>query len=272
MQIRSLQNNRVKNVVKLNSRRHRDAQQHTVVEGVREVQQALAAGMVPAEIYICPPLLNDAELDQTLQQVAQQHTIPHYEVTPDIFAKIAYRGDSGGVVMIVPYFARTLETLPVSKRPFLVVIEGGQKPGNIGAILRSADGAGVDGLVLCESSKEVSGTDIHNPNVVRASLGAVFTVPVAMADSAAVISWLQQQQIQIVATTPAATQRYTAVDMTQPTALVMGSEAWGLSSQWLHTADQQVVIPMLGTVDSLNLSVSAALLMYEAIRQRQLTH
>jgi TrmH family RNA methyltransferase len=142
------------------------------------------------------------------------------------------------------------------------VVEAAEKPGNVGAILRTADAAGVQGVIVC------GGADLHNPNVVRASLGTIFTVPVAEATTAETLAWLHSHGVQIVATTPAATLRYTAADLTAPTAIVVGSEAEGLSAAWLDAADVCVYIPMHGEADSLNLSASTAILLYEVVRQR----
>lgn len=268
----SLQNARVKNVVKLRSRRQRDEQQQTAVEGIREVKQALAAGLVPTEIFVCPEIVAAESdggwlLDRCAHLVERGNTAV-FTVTRDIFAKIAVRGSSGGILAVVPYFAKTLANLVLRRQPFIVIIVGGEKPGNIGAILRTADGAGVDALILCPEPNQ-PGTDIHNPNVVRASLGAVFTIPVVMAEAGELRAWLRQHQIQMAAATPAANQTHTAVDLRGPIALVLGSEAQGLSSSWLAAANTHVAIPMYGRIDSLNLSVSAALLMYEVVRQRQ---
>jgi TrmH family RNA methyltransferase len=298
--ITSLQNPHIKDVVRLANRRHRDEARQTVVEGVREVAQALRSGVVPVEAYLCPELL---EVSQTAAEVAttgeaadltrivRQWTAGAqtsvYEVTPAVFAKMAYRSESGGILLVVPYRQTSLDKLPRTPNPFLVVVVEAEKPGNLGAILRTADAAGVDGLILpqgrietgdleigrwsdWEISQSEHGTDIHNPNVIRASLGAYFTVPVAVAPAEEVIAWLGTQGIAIVATTPAVETLYTAVDMTGPVAIVMGSEAHGLSQAWLEAADALVRIPMFGKVDSLNLSAATALLLYEVVRQRTL--
>lgn len=272
MQITSPQNNRIKNVVKLNDRRHRDSVRLTVVEGVREVNHALQNQVIPQEAYICPPLLDGAEAHQSAQllyQLAENGRIQLFEVTPDVYAKMAYREESGGLLLVIPYFTYTLETLPLSPMPFLVIIAGAEKPGNLGAILRTADAAGVDGVILTTNNTQ-TGTDIYNPNTVRASLGALFTVPVAAATEQETISWLKAHQITMVATTPAAQTPYTAVSFTTPVAIIMGSESQGLSSNWLTIATQQVFIPMYGKVDSLNLSTATAILLYEVVRQRKL--
>ena len=270
MQISSFQNKRIKNLVKLRQRRHRENQQLTVVEGLREVSLALERQIVPTEAYFCPALASDDQQTALLaafEALASQGRTDCFEVTPEIYAKIAYRGESGGLLLVVPYFHCSLDALPIRQPAFLAVIENIEKPGNLGAILRTSDAAGVDGVIVC-SDAPGAGTDVHNPNVIRASLGALFTVPVAVGSSAEVIDWLRGKGIRMVAATPAAAALYTEVDMTSSVALVLGSESDGLTDTWLSAADEQVLIPMQGTVDSLNLAVSTALLLYECVRQR----
>lgn len=269
LQISSLQNQRIKQTVKLNNRRQRDQQQRTLVEGVREVSQALASGLTPYETYICPELLKEAGVEACLAlllELADQGKTELFEVTPAVFEKIAYRGESGGILLVIPYLQVSLANLPLGQPPFVVVVEEVEKPGNLGAILRTADAAGVDGLIVCGDEGE--GTDIHNPNVIRASLGALFTVPTVATTNGRVQQWLHQQNMPIIAATPEGTRPYTAVDLTGPVAILLGSEAHGLSEEWLRAAHQRVVIPMRGAVDSLNLSVATALLLYEVVRQR----
>ena len=267
--ITSLNNPRIKNVVRLNNRRQRDARSLTVVEGHREAARALYAGIVPHEAYICPDLVaksDDGNVSGSLRRLAQAGATQLFEVTSPVFEKMAYRGGSGGLLLVIPYLNYTFDNLSGTKIPFLVVIDGVEKPGNLGAILRTADAAGVDGLIL--TGDEATGTDIHNPNVIRASLGAIFTVPVIQASVNDAITWLRGQGIRIVATTPEADEAYTAVPLTGPIAIVLGSEAFGLGNNWLRSADLKARIPMYGVVDSLNLSVSTALLLYEVVRQR----
>lgn len=266
MHITSPSNTRIKNVVRLTtSRRHREQSRRTVVEGSREVRRCLDAGVIPAEAYICPELLTPEDEDLA-HRLAHQYEIRNTQyatVSPDVFAKIAVRGDSGGLLLVIPYTRTGLDELPLSAYPFLVVVEGAEKPGNVGAILRTADAAGVDGLILC-----AGGTDLHNPNVIRASLGTRFTVPVAEAPTGEVIAWLRERGIRTVAATPDATTVYTSDPLTGPVAIVTGSEADGLSDEWLAAADVTVAIPMRGVADSLNLATSTALLLYEVVRQR----
>ena len=270
IQISSVQNNRVKQVVKLSNRRYRDGAKLTVVEGVREVSRAWEQGIRPLEAYVCPPLLDSAaaqQMAQTLQTAQKNGRFDLFEVTPTVFAKMAYRGQSGGLLLVIPYLPLDLNQIPLGPTPFLAIIEGAEKPGNLGAILRTADAAGVDGVIVAQSSSEI-GTDVHNPNVIRASLGTLFTIPVAVANTDELIPWLQARQIQIIATTPEGKRPYTAVDMTTATAIVSGSEAQGLSQSWLTAATKQVTIPMVGQADSLNLATATALLLYEVVRQR----
>jgi TrmH family RNA methyltransferase len=268
--ITSPQNSHIKGVIKLNDRRARDEARRTVVEGVREARMALGRGVVPAEIYICPELIDGAEAETTarhLTTLIQSGMSEGFYVTPEVFAKMAYRGESGGLLLVIAYRPVRLDDLQFRGAPFLVVVEEAEKPGNLGAILRTADAAGVDAVIV-PTPPNRKGTDFHNPNVIRASLGAYFTVPVVAPNNDAAIAWLRARGIAIVAATPAAETLYTAADLTGSVAVVVGSEAWGLSEAWLAAADRPVRIPMAGAVDSLNLSASAALLMYEVVRQR----
>ncbi len=267
--ITSLNNPRIKNVIRLKNRRQRDARRVTVVEGRREAARALQAGIVPEEAYICLELMDqgdDGDINDSLRRLAQAGVTKLFEVTSPVFEKMAYRGSSGGLLLLIRYLNYSFDDLKGMRAPFLVVIDGAEKPGNLGAILRTADAAGVDGLIL--TSDEAAGTDIHNPNVIRASLGALFSMPVIPAPVGDAIAWLQGKGVKIVATTPEAAEVYTAVSLTGSIAIVMGCESGGLGHTWLNSADVQVRIPMFGIVDSLNLSVSTALLLYEVVRQR----
>lgn len=263
--ISSLQNNRVKNLIKLAKHSERNRRRVTVVEGERECTHALAAGIIPIEAYVCHPLLSQQgrRIAEELARLDSSRKTLMLEVTPEVFAKIAYRGDSGGLLLVIPYFERALAQFEPPEPAFIAIIEGVEKPGNLGAILRTADAAGVHAVIV-----NAGATDIHNPNVIRNSLGAIFTVPVFESPPSATIEWLQRHQIQSIAATPEATVRYTNIDYTKPTAIVMGSEAHGLSDEWRAAASALVTIPMFGMMDSLNLSISTALLLYEVVRQR----
>lgn len=265
-EITSLQNNRIKHVVKLQSRRFRDRVEQTVVEGVRECRLALQNGYVPLFAYACRSVADTDDLDGLLSELEEAGT-SIVEVSEAVFAKMAYRKKTGGLLIVLPYWQHDLTQFTMSTRPFLAVIEHVEKPGNLGAILRSADAAGVDGVIVC-STLESNPVDLYNPNAIRASLGAIFTRPVFQTSTHNFLSWAKARRIQIVVATPDASQRYTAVDFTQATAVVTGSEAHGVSEQMRAEADVTAVIPMNGQVDSLNLSVSTAILLYEALRQR----
>lgn len=273
VQISSLGNSHIKKVVKLNGRRFRNQQQLTIVEGVREISHALENGIQPQEVYLCPELIQEPQAQQIAASFIENENHADcklFELTLPVFQKIAYRGQSGGILLTIPTFERQLEDIRLSDAPFLAIIEGVEKPGNLGGILRTADAAGVDGVIICG---EGDGTDIYNPNVIRASLGALFSVPTIAVDNGRLLNWLHKNNIQIIATTPNAAQAYTDIDMTGAVAIIMGSEAYGLSATWLKSAHKQVNIPMFGSVDSLNLSVSTGLLLYEVVRQRtQSTH
>ncbi len=258
-------NPHIKSALRLEKRSERAQRRLTLVEGIREVSRALESGIVPVEAFVCTELVDHSRMGGALAQLARldaERRTHLFTVTPEVFARLAVREESGGVVLVTPFLDARLDHLPLRAKPFFAVIDRPEKPGNLGAILRTADAAGVDGVIVC------SGVDLHNPNVVRASLGALFTVPVAEASAADAIAWLTAQQIRIIATTPDATTRYTAVDLTGPVAIVMGSEAEGLSAQWLAAAHERVMIPMAGHIDSLNLATATALLLYEVVRQR----
>ena len=268
--ITSPTNPRVKSVVRLADRRTRDELRRTVVEGVREVGLALGRGVAPVEAYVCPELIAGAEAEAAARHLVALGGAGMTElfyVAPAVFAKMAYRGQSGGLLLVIAYPRRTLDELTFRAAPFLVVVEEAEKPGNLGAVLRTADAAGVDAL-LVPTLPGQTGTDLHNPNVIRASLGAYFTVPVVTSAAEEAIAWLRARGIAIVATTPATETVYTAAALTGPVAVVMGSEARGLSETWLAAADVRVRIPMAGQVDSLNLSAATALVVYEVVRQR----
>lgn len=266
IEITSVQNERIRGVARLEKRRARDARRVTLVEGVREVSRALAAGVIPVEAFVCPALVKEAEAIAALAQLERLETERRthlFTVTPAVFARLVVREGGGGMLLVIPYLTRTLADLPLGNPAFLAVIEGVEKPGNLGAILRTADAAGVDGVIV-----NAGATDIHNPNVVRASLGTLFSVPICEATPAETIAHVRALGVRTVAAVPDASQNYTAADLRGPVAIVMGSEASGLSSAWRDAADALVSIPMHGAADSLNLATATALMLYEVVRQR----
>ncbi len=260
--ISSLQNPRIKQLVKLRDRRPRDAAGVFLVEGYRQIRRALEKGITLTELYYAPDWFL-GENERALIAEAADAGAQLFELTKPAFAKVAYRERPDGLLAVAPQWRHTLDDLKLAATPFLLVVEAIEKPGNLGTILRSADAAGVDALIVCDPV-----TDLFNPNVVRASTGVVFSVPVVIASSAEVREWLQTRGIRTAATTPAAEALYTDTDLTGPLAIVMGSEQYGLSDYWLAEADTKVRIPMAGQADSLNVAMATIITLFEAVRQR----
>ena len=268
--ISSVHSPHIKQVASLHKRSERQPLQLFLVEGVREVRRALAAGHLPATAYLCPQVAAGSDLHDVialLEHLDRSGRTRLFTVTPEVYEKMAVREESGGVILLLPYLQTTLDALALPPAPLLAVVEDAEKPGNLGAILRTADAAGVHGVIAC-ASEGAGGTDVHNPNTVRASLGTIFHVPLAEASSAETIGWLRSRGMRIAAATPEGATRYTDADLRGPLAVVLGSEAHGLSAGWLQAADLRLFIPMHGQADSLNLAASAAILLYEAVRQR----
>ncbi len=226
-----------------------------MIEGAREVSRAVENGWRPVELWLCPEL--GAAVPDT----------PDYEwfqCSRAVFEKISYREGPDGVLAVGPLVGRTLAELKLPPNPLILVAEGLEKPGNLGALLRTADGAGADAVIVCDSA-----TDLNNPNVIRASIGTLFYLPVAEASSEETVAFLKEKGIKILSAVPDAATVYTDIDLSEPVAIVVGAEDKGLSGIWKSGADVNVKIPMLGKNDSLNVSVSAAILLYEAVRQRR---
>lgn len=227
------------------------------VEGLREVLHCREAGFRIHTLFHCPDIL--PELPRELSGV------PVFEVTPDVYAKVAFREGTEGLVAEVECRERKLEDLELGEHPLVVVLESVEKPGNLGAVLRSADAAGADAVIICDPL-----TDLYNPNLIRASIGAVFTVPVAVCSSEEAIAFFRKHDIRILTAQLQDSSLYYDCDMKEGTAIVMGTESTGLTEVWRKAADAHIRIPMLGSLDSLNVSVSAAILLFEAVRQRTL--
>lgn len=256
-QITSSANPRIKRLVKLHTRRERDRSGEFLVEGRREVERALAAGGDISELYVA--------VDGNGAPWAPPSGVAATTVSADAIAKASYRRGKDVVLAVARQFSTSLQSLEVGEHPLLLIVEAIEKPGNLGTMLRTADAAGIDGLIVCDPT-----TDVFNPNVVRASLGTLFTVPLATAPTTEVISWLRDRAVSVAATSPAADTPYTEADLTGAVAIAVGSESHGLSEAWL-SAGAGVHIPMAGSIDSLNAAASAAILLFEAVRQRQLT-
>ena len=260
--ITSLQNPRVKQLVKLRDRRDRDEAGLFLVEGYREVRRALEKNIRLNELYFSPDWFL-GENEPALIEQARQAGAQLFELSKDAFAKVAYRERPDGLLAVAPQWHHALTDLSLGQTPFLLVVESIEKPGNLGTILRSADAAGVNAVIVCDPV-----TDVFNPNVVRASTGVLFSVPVVVSDSKTVHAWLHEKGIRTAATTPHTTNIYTQIDLRGPLAVVMGSEQYGLSEFWLKEANVLVRIPMAGQADSLNVAMATIITLFEAVRQR----
>jgi TrmH family RNA methyltransferase len=261
LEITSPANPRIKQLVSLRRRRGREHSDVTLVEGLAEIELALAAGVRPRTLYYCAALASPASLPLAGRVAGSGAEV--IGVSRPVFEKISYREGPDGWLAVVPAIAADLARLDPGPAPLVLVCAGLEKPGNLGAILRTADAAGVAAVIAADPV-----TDWGNPNVVRASKGTVFSVPVASAAGAAVLEWIAARGLRIVAATPDATQLVTETDLTGPVAIAVGAEQTGLPADWLARADVRVRIPMFGRADSLNVSTSAAIIAYEAVRQR----
>lgn len=262
--ISSLQNPRVKEAVRLRQRSHRDDLGLMIVEGYREIKRALDNGHRASELFYCPEFFQ-GENNESILDRCRGNGAGLLRCRPAVFEKLSYRDRPDGLLAIAPQIRRGLADLHVPPEPLIVVAEAIEKPGNLGTILRTADAAGVHAVIVCDRC-----TDLNNPNVVRASVGTLFTVQVAEAESAAALAWLRERRIRILAATPHAEVVHSDVDLTRGTAVVVGAEQYGLTSTWMDNADVNVRIPMLGQADSLNVAAAATILLYEAVRQRGL--
>ena len=258
--ITSLQNPAVKNIVKLSKSKERKEQQLFVIEGARELSLALQSGYLPEAVYVCREMFEKTKYPGLLGTLPEEIV---FEISSSVFSRIAYRENSDGIVVLAKPKRHGLGDLKLSPNPFLILIEAVEKPGNLGAVLRTADAAAVDAVIVCDPQ-----TDLYNPNVVRSSVGGLFTVQTAVCSSEEAFAWLQNLDITSYAAELRAAEFYQQTDFTHPSAIVMGTEANGLSDFWLKNATKRIKIPMRGKIDSLNVSVSTAVLTFEAMRQR----
>ena len=260
--ITSRQNERVKAASKLRTSRQRTKQRRFLIDGARQIVRAIDAGIEVTEAFVCGELIESPGQQAASEQL---HRVAEYcaTVTPEVFAKLAFGDVVDGVVAVARTPQRKLGNLNLPPRPLVVVLEGLEKPGNVGAILRTADAAGVDAVIVADGQ-----TDLFNPNTVRASLGTVFAANVCETTVEEVLAQCRDWRLPIVAAFPNAKRAYTEVDFRKGAAIVLGSEAAGLSPQWQPTEVQAVRLPMRGIADSLNVSATAAVLFYEAVRQR----
>lgn len=261
--ISSLQNPLIKSIRRLQQKAsERKKTALFVAEGRREVSLALAAGFVPEHLLLCEDIYHaDDNYPVSWESIPPEKIA---NLSPSVYNKLAYRENVEGIILVGQQKPLSLQHLVLSSHPLILVLESVEKPGNLGAVMRTADAAGAELVILADPV-----ADMYNPNVIRASLGCVFSVPVMVSDTPAAISWLKQQHIRILAAVLQTDTLYYQADMKGALALVFGSEDNGLSSEWREAADQLIKIPMSGSIDSLNISVSAAVLSYEAIRQNR---
>ncbi|MEI7946252.1 MAG: RNA methyltransferase [bacterium] len=259
----SLANPKVKHIVKLRQRSHRDEAGQMLVEGYRECKRALDNAYQPEMLFFCEELylknLNEPEIVRQCQERGAEL----YACSKAVFEKMAYRERPEGLLIVGPQCSRKLADLNLPPHALVVVAESIEKPGNLGTILRSADAAGVHAVIVCDRC-----TDIHNPNVVRASTGTLFSLPVVEAESDEAIVYLRERGFCILATTPHADHLHSDVNLTGNVAIAVGTEQYGLTEKWMTAADMRVRIPMFGLADSLNVSAATTILLFEAVRQR----
>ncbi|MBL9090022.1 MAG: RNA methyltransferase [Planctomycetaceae bacterium] len=261
--ITSLQNQRVKDAAKLRDRRQREKQNRFLIDGTRELERALDAGVELGEVFVCPQLCATDGARHLLVRLNRECGERVQHVTPEVFEKLAFGERAEGIIAAAPTPRPTLDELKLPENPLVCVLECVEKPGNVGAILRSADAAGISAVITADER-----TDLFNPNTVRASLGTIFHVPTAIADAPTTLAWLRERGFAMWAARVGSGPLYSEVDYRGPTAIVLGSEAEGLSARWWADDIRPVHLPMLGRADSLNVSVAAAVMFYEALRQR----
>lgn len=263
--ITSTRNPRIRSVVRLRAHHGAARQKEIVIDGCREVRQAVESGVDIHEAFSfwCDSSVDGNE-ETALLELLRQRSVPLTKVSEAVFRKIAYGERRDGVVAVGARPRVELQSLRLRARPLIGVLEGVEKPGNLGAVLRSADGAGLEAILAVDPI-----TDVYGPNVIRSSLGCVFSVPVVETSARHAIEWLISRGITVVAADPSAARAYTELDLTAPVAFVFGNEAKGLTATWKRPDVLPASVPMLGRADSLNVSITAALFFYEALRQRR---
>ena len=261
--ISSLQNPLIKNVLLLEEKpRERKVQNLIVIEGFREIRLALLSGFTVTTIFYCKDFIENKELETLISHGYSSFEM--IEVPGEIYNRLSYRKDHGGMIALANSKRALLKDIRLSKNPLLLILEAVEKPGNLGAILRTADAANLEAVIICDPQ-----TDIFNPNAIRSSIGCIFSTLVVTSTTEQTIRWLKTNSIRIFATALTAVHPYHQADFRKSSAIIMGSEANGLSDQWLDEADHLIKIPMNGKIDSMNVSTSAAIVVFEALRQRE---
>jgi TrmH family RNA methyltransferase len=258
--IQSAQNTRIKNLKKLEKSSERKEQGVFLIEGLRELCLAVRAGYELEELFLCEELLTQSE-EYNLSEVSEN--TPIILLSKEAYSAVAYRETTEGILATAKPKEHGLQNLELKENALVLVIEAVEKPGNLGAMLRTCDAAAVDAVIVCDAR-----TDVYNPNVVRSSIGCIFTNQIGVGTTEEVIHFLKEKKVKTYAAELTAEKFYFEQDLKEATAIVVGTEATGLSEEWIHAAEERIKIPMLGTIDSLNVSVSAAVLLFEARRQR----
>jgi len=259
--ITSHQNPKIKNIIALEKARERRQQNIFILEGLKELTLAVDGNYTINTLFFCPEIISEHDILKIINQ--ENLLIP---VQKQVFEKVAYRDSTGGIIALVEQKKHLLENIKLRKSPLLLVLEAVEKPGNLGAVLRTADAANIDAVIICDPQ-----TDFYNPNVIISSVGCIFTRQIASASTPETIDWLKKNKINILAASLEASTGYHTVDFKEGSAIVMGTESTGLSDAWIRNADKSIIIPMQGKIDSMNVSNAAAVIVFEASRQRGFT-
>ena len=264
-QITSTKNPFIKELVQLKEKsRTRKKTQTFLIEGLREISLAISGAYKIDTILINPSIVNEENLEKILNSL--NYNIDIIELPKEVYKKLALRESTEGIIAVAQCKDLSLKNISLTnENPLILVAEAPEKPGNIGALLRTADAAGIDAVFIANPK-----TDLYNPNIIRSSIGCVFTTKIASGSTLEIISFLKKHDINIYGAALTASVKYQTINYTKPTAIVVGTEATGLSEEWLKNTTQNIIIPMRGAIDSMNVSVSAAILIFEAVRQRNI--
>jgi len=263
-EITSTQNKLVKDILQLQEKsKVRKKEQLFIIEGKREILIAIRNGYLLTNVLICFEYTSKSIVEEIEKMTT--HPVEFIEISKEVYQKIAYRDSTEGIIAIAEHKGHALSELTLPSNPLIVVLESLEKPGNIGAVLRTADAAGIDAILIANPK-----TDLYNPNIVRSSVGAIFTNNIAVSSNEEILSFLKMHHIPIYSAILQDAVPYYTVDYKKGAALVMGTEATGLTNEWREASDANIIIPMEGQIDSMNVSVAAAVLIFEAKRQRML--
>ena len=266
-QITSIHNSYIKELVQLKEKsRSRKQTQTFLIEGLREITLAIKGNYSIETILAATSIINTEEIEKLINSV--NYPIEVIEISNEVYQKLALRESTEGILAVAKSKYLSLKSIKFkNKNPLILIAEAPEKPGNIGALLRTADAAGLDAVLIANPK-----TDIYNPNIIRSSIGCIFTTQIATGTTSEIISFLKEHKINLYAAALTASVEYQTIDYTEPTAIIVGTEATGLTSDWLQNTSKNIIIPMRGAIDSMNVSVSAAIILFEAIRQREITN